>query len=205
MGLYRERILPLLVDWTLDDGIVREQRRLALSGLRGTVLEVGLGTALNLPYYPTAVTRLIAVEPSRGMLRRAGARVAAAPFPVEFIGFDGEGRYPLAEGAVDAVVTTLTLCTIPEPERAIAEFRRVLKPGGEYRFLEHGASSSPGVLRWQNRLNPLQNVLGGGCNLNRPIDRLVGGGGFARLRLEQFTLPKVPRIVGTAYRGVAVK
>jgi ubiquinone/menaquinone biosynthesis C-methylase UbiE len=139
------------------------------------------------------------------MLRRAQKRLLAAPFPVEFADFDDQGRYPLGDNTVDAVVTTLTLCTIPEPARAIAEFRRVLKPGGEYRFLEHGASTNPSVLRWQNRLNRVQNMIGGGCNLNRPIDRLVQGAGFAQVRFDRFELPKVPRIVGTAYRGMALK
>jgi SAM-dependent methyltransferase len=205
MGLYSECVLPALLDWTLDDAFTREQRSLTLAGLHGTVLEVGLGTALNLPHYPPQVTRLIAVEPSAGMQRRARGRIAAAPFPVEVIGFDGEGRYPLPDASVDAVVTTLTLCTIPDPGRALAEIRRVLKPGGPYRFYEHGAAQSPAVQRWQNRLNPIQNVIGGGCNLNRPIDRLVNAAGFADVRLERFDMPGVPRIVGSAYRGVGVK
>jgi ubiquinone/menaquinone biosynthesis C-methylase UbiE len=139
------------------------------------------------------------------MSRRARRRVAAAARPVQSLGFDAEGRYPLESGSVDAVVTTFTLCTIPEPARAIAEFRRVLKPGGEYRFLEHGASPDPAVLRWQNRLNPIQNVIGGGCNLNRPVERLVRESGFSTVRLEQFPFPKTPRIVGEFYRGTAVK
>jgi SAM-dependent methyltransferase len=204
MGFYAERVLPLLVDRSLDDPKIREERRRLLAGLRGIVLEVGFGTGLNLPWYPPEMTRLMVVEPSAGMSRRARGRAAAA-FPVEYVRFDADGHYSLETGSVDAVVTTFTLCTIPEPARAIAEFRRVLKPGGEYRFLEHGASPRPGVLWCQNLLNPVQNLIGGGCNLNRPIDRLVGGGEFAQVRLERDPLPKMPRIIGDLYRGVAVK
>lgn len=204
MGFYGEWVLPRLTEWSLGTGTVIKQRKLTLAGVHGTVLEIGMGSGLNLPLYPPEVTRVIAVEPSSGMNRLAAPRVAEAPFPVEYVGFDEEGRYPLADGSVDAVVSTWTLCTIPRPERALAEFRRVLRPGGRFHFLEHGAGLSPRVRRWQTRLNPIQNVLGGGCNLNREIDRLVEQAGFSDVAIERFWMKRTPRLLGELYRGTAV-
>lgn len=204
MGWYRERVLPLLVDWTLDTPVFREERRRALEGARGVVLEVGFGTGLNLAHYPPGVERLYAVEPSPGMRRRAARRLATAPFPVEWVGIEEGGGYPLPDDSVDTVVTTCTLCTLPAPAAAVAEFRRVLKPGGRYLFLEHGAAESRRLRRWQARLNPLQNRLGGGCHLDRPIDGLVRRS-FPGTPVARYRLPHAPRLLAQMYRGSATK
>ena len=203
MGFYEQRILPVLCDRSLGGEVMDQQRRETLAGVSGHVLEVGLGSALNLSCYPAGVERLTAVEPSRGMLRRAEQRIAAASFPVEIVTPTAEGGYPLEDGSVDAVVTTLTLCTLPDPAAALGEFRRVMGPAGAYFFLEHGAGESLGVRWFQDWLTPVQKRIGGGCHLNRPIEEIVRRAGFTEIELERYVLPKTPRIWGSMYRGRA--
>ena len=166
------------------------------------MLEVGFGSGLNLPFYPAAVTKVIGVDPSRTSARLARKRVEAAPFPVEIIGLSAE-KLPFDAGSIDTVVSTFTLCTIPDAASALREMRRVLKPGGRLHFVEHGLAEDPRVERWQRRLNGIQQVLFGGCNLNRPISRLIGLAGFETERLENDYLKGAPKFGGFLYRGVA--
>ena len=204
MALYTGRILPHLVHWTLSSGAFRELRRECVRGLSGTVLEVGFGSGLSLPGYPKDLARLWYVEPAEEARRMAQKAIAEAPFPVEHLGDTAES-IPLPDGAVDAVVSTWTLCTIPDVERALREMRRVLRPGGELRFVEHGRSPDPRVARWQDRLTPLQKKLAGGCHLNRPIDRLIEAAGFELDRIERFYLweGRGPKLATYLYAGVA--
>lgn len=203
MGVYRDRVLPHLVNVAMGRKPLRPLRARAAEGLVGEVLEVGFGTGHNLPYLPPTVTRLRAVEPSARSVRLAAARIAAAPFPVEVVGLDGES-VPLPDGCADAVLCTWSLCTIPHPERALREMARLLRPGGELHFLEHGKASEPAVLRWQRRLNPVQKRVAGGCHLDRDIPALLELGGFRLTALEHLYLPGEPRVVGSTYRGRAV-
>jgi ubiquinone/menaquinone biosynthesis C-methylase UbiE len=206
MPFYTDRVLPHLVHWTLRSGRFRRLRQECLQGLSGTVLEVGFGSGLNLPWYPREVNRLWFIEPSAEARRMAREAIAAAPFPVEPLGGPlgaGAEAIPLPDGAVDAAVSTWTLCTIPDVERALREMRRVLRPGGQFRFVEHGRSSEARVARWQDRLTPLQKKLAGGCHLNRPIDRLIEEAGFRLERINRF-YGKGPKIATYLYAGVAL-
>jgi SAM-dependent methyltransferase len=205
MSLYADWILPWLIEAQLGKPDIAATRAELLRGLSGEVLEVGFGSGLSLPHYPRAVTRLYVLDPHRPPLKRVAARIAAASFPVVTLPYPGDGPYPLAEGTVDAVVSFFTLCTIPDVAAALREMRRILKPGGTFAFLEHGASEQARVLAWQRRLTPLQKRIAGGCHLDRPIDRLVEAAGFAALNCERIRLPSVPGLAGRLYRGSAVR
>ena len=177
MGAYEEHVLPRIVDLAMSGAALGTLRERACAGLEGEVLEVGFGSGRNVPHYPPAVARVRAVDPATVGRKLAAARVAASSVPVEYVGLDGQ-RLPLDDDAVDHVLTTWTLCTIPDVEQALAEIRRVLRPGGTLHFVEHGKAPDRGVARWQDRLTPIQRRLFGGCHLNRPIDDLVSGAGL---------------------------
>ncbi len=202
MALYTDRILPHLVHWTLRGDTFQKLRQECVRGLSGTVLEVGFGSGLNLPWYPREVGKLWFVEPSREARRMARDAIAAVPFPVEPLGETAE-KIPLPDGSVDAVVSTWTLCTIPDVGRALAEMRRVLRPVGSFRFVEHGRLPDARVARWQDRLTPLQKRLAGGCHLNRPIDRLIEASGFRLERVDRFYVPG-PKVGTYLYAGTAI-
>ena len=161
MGFYEEQILPRLTDRVLRGQEAARLRARVTAGLSGEVLEVGFGSGLNMPYYPAAVTRVRAVDPSAVARKLAAERVATSTVPVEYIGADAQAL-PLADASVDHVVSILTLCTIPAVDRALAEIRRVLRPGGAFHFMEHGLSPDEAVARWQHRLTPLQRRVFGG-------------------------------------------
>ncbi|MEQ1793325.1 MAG: class I SAM-dependent methyltransferase [Nitrospira sp.] len=173
-----------------------------LHAARGEVLEIGLGTGLNLVHYPAGVLRLRAVDPAPLLPDRVAERSASAPFPVELSHTSAE-QLPYEDQSFDCVVSTWTLCTISDPVQALREVRRVLKPTGQFLFLEHGRSDDARTAIWQDRLNPIQQVIGCGCNLNRPIDRLIKEAGLHILQLDRFVMEGVPRIGGELYRGVA--
>ena len=156
-----------------------------------------------MPYYPPAVKRVRAVDPSAVARKLAAGRVAASTVPVEYIGVDARAL-PLGDASVDYVVSVLTLCTIPAVDRALAEIRRVLRPAGAFHFMEHGLSPEETVARWQHRLTPLQRRVFGGCHLSRPIGRLVADGGLELTRLDNYYV-KGPRAFGYMFDGVAGK
>lgn len=172
---------------------------------QGDVLEIGFGTALNLRYYGSAVTTLVGLDPmdvaNVGKVQR---RIQSAAFPIERKALRADGGLPFDRGRFDTVVTTWTLCSIPEVADALREMRRVLKPGGKYLFIEHGRAERDSTARWQDRINPLWNRVCDGCNINRKIDRLVLDGGFELMSLERFRA-KGPGIVAQMYRGVATR
>jgi SAM-dependent methyltransferase len=167
----------------------------------GVVLEVGVGSGLNIPLYGPEVRTLYALDPSEGLLQRARPRAARVAFSVEFLCRSAEA-IPLGEASVDDVVTTWTLCTIPDPIAALQEMHRVLRPEGRLIFVEHGRSPDPAVVRWQDRLTPLWRRVAGGCHLNRPIDRLLQLGGFEVLEMNPGYLAG-PRVGAYLYRGIA--
>ncbi len=204
MGLYERYILPSLIEKSCGAGVIMKQRAAIVPQAEGRVLEVGLGSGLNLAFYdPAKVSEVIGLEPSEGMRIKARKRADECLVPLSFIDLPGE-EIPLDDNAVDTVVLTYTLCTIPDALAALGQMRRVLKPGGRLLFSEHGEAPDAGVRKWQGRLNPIWGVIGGGCHLNRPIDRLIGSGGFRVDALETGYLPKVPRFSGFNYRGSAV-
>lgn len=204
MGLYRDHVLPRWVDRIMGAEELRVRRPRCLAGVRGRVLEIGFGSGHNLPFYPPEVNELLALEPSPLSRKLAAKRVAAASFPVTFLGCAAE-HIPLEDASMDFVVSTCTLCTIPDVAAALREVRRVLEPGGRLHFLEHGRAPQARLARWQNRLNPIQKLLAGGCHLNRPIDELLQAAGFALDVLEHEFLPKAPRVAGYLYAGRASK
>lgn len=203
MGLYATCIFPRLMDWGMGRSRFQRLRSELLRSARGEVLEIGLGTGLNLPHYPAGVSRLRAVDPAPLLPDRVAERSANVGFPVE-LSRTGAEQLPYPDRSFDCVVSTWTLCTIPDPIQALREVRRVLKPTGRFLFLEHGRSDEARTAIWQDRLNPIQNVLGCGCNLNRRIDRLVREAGLHILQLDRFVMDGVPRIGGELYRGVAM-
>jgi ubiquinone/menaquinone biosynthesis C-methylase UbiE len=203
MGWYEDRVLPRVVDLALGGKQFDRLRARVAGGLAGEVLEVGFGSGRNVPHYPAAVTRVRAVDPATRGRELAAHRVAASPVPVEYVGLDGEAL-PLDDESVDHALTTWTLCTIPAVDRALGEIRRVLRPGGALHFVEHGRAPDPRVVRWQDRLTPIQRRLFGGCHLNRPIDTLVSDAGLTITRLDTYYVPG-PKTFGSMFEGVAAK
>ena len=181
------------------------QRRELLAGVGGDVLEIGFGSGLNLPFYTPGVKSLTAVEPSAGMTKRARGRIEAAGIPVRTVAADASRPLPLADASFDSVVSTWTLCTIPDVASALREVHRVLRQGGRFYFVEHGLSPDPAVARWQRRLNPINRRIGGGCNLDRDIESILRDSPLSVERLETLYLPHVPRLGGYTYRGAARK
>lgn len=178
MGLYRDKILPRVIDKALDNEGVAEWRSRAIEGLTGVVVEPGFGSGLNVPLYPPEVTKVYAIDPAQIGEELASERLAASSVPVEFVGLDGQ-RLPLDDDSCDSALLTFTLCTIPDPALALAELRRVLRPGRRLHFVEHGASPDAGVLKWQYRIDPVQRRVFDGCHVSRPIADLVRNAGFA--------------------------
>jgi ubiquinone/menaquinone biosynthesis C-methylase UbiE len=205
LGFYDRVILPRLTDLSCGTKPVRYQRRKVVPLAEGRVLEIGVGSGLNLPHYdPAKVERVFALEPSAAMLARAKERIEAAPFPVEPLGLEGEA-IPLDDKSVDTVLITYTLCTIPGVIAALEGMRRVLRPAGRLIFCEHGLAPDPGVARWQHRLNPLWKRFAGGCNLDRDIPALIKQGGFAIEQIDTMYLPgpKMLRFGAFNYWGTA--
>jgi ubiquinone/menaquinone biosynthesis C-methylase UbiE len=202
MSFYERRILPYLLNIALDTKGTREQRQRSLRGVGGAVLEIGFGSGHNLPYYPAGVTKIVAVDPSHTSAHLARKRIAAASFPVEFVGLSAE-RLPVADASFDSVVSTFTLCTVPDVSAALTELRRALKPEGRFYFVEHGRADDPRVARWQDRLNGIEKRVFGGCHLNRNISALLTAAGFEIERLEHGYLQGAPKFAGFLYRGVA--
>lgn len=205
MGFYSRHILPRLLNAAMSAKPITYQRRKVVPEAEGRVLEIGFGAGHNLPFYNAGkVSRLWALEPAEEMRKRAAARVAASPIPVEFLDLPGE-RIPLANDSADTVLVTYTLCTIPDVAKALGEMRRVLRPAGRMIFCEHGAAPDPGVRRWQDRLTPIWKRIGGGCHLNRPIPELIRDAGLRVESLETMYLPSTPRFAGFNYWGTATR
>jgi ubiquinone/menaquinone biosynthesis C-methylase UbiE len=183
VGFYREHVLPRLVDRACGTGELRRWRRQVTAGLSGTVVEIGFGSGLNMPAYPPEVHLVYAVEPAMTARRLAEERIAESHVHVEHIGLQGES-IPLDDASCDGALSTFTLCTIPGVEAALAEVRRVLRPGGRFHFLEHGLSPDASVASWQRRLEPAQKLLADGCHLTRNPGDLVRAAGFEIERLE---------------------
>jgi ubiquinone/menaquinone biosynthesis C-methylase UbiE len=200
VNVYEQYVLPRLIHWAGSGKIATAERRKFIPLASGTVLEVGIGSGLNLPFYGPQVQRLYALDPSRELWKMARQRVRKAPFPVEFLAASAE-RIPLEDMRVDTVVTTWTLCTIPNPLKALTDMRRVLKPEGRLIFVEHGRSPDPGVLAWQNRLTPMWNRIAGGCHLNRQIDELIADAGFDIAQIER-GYSRGPKPVTYLYKGL---
>jgi SAM-dependent methyltransferase len=204
MKLYSRVIFPRFCDWVMSDPRMVKLRNEVLADVGGEILEIGFGTGLNLAHYPKHVGRITTVDPNPGMNRLARRRIADSGIAVDQRAAKGEGL-PFEGESFDCVVSTWTLCSIPEVGRALGEVYRVLRPSGRFIFLEHGLGIDTRVQRWQRRINPIQRLLGDGCRLDLDVPAIVGSQPFNDIRVDRFEMDRVPRTHGTMYRGFAVK
>ncbi len=204
MGIYQKFILPHLINLSMSNKECARRRSQVIPKAHGRVLEVGVGSDFNLPFYdPSKVTQVYGVDPSPELLKMARKKAKQVSVPVELLNQSAE-HLSLESEAMDTVVITWTLCSIPDVLRALAEMRRVLKPAGDLIFVEHGLSPEPKVSAWQNRLNRPWRAVAGGCNINRKMDSLILSAGFALIELETEYLPG-PTMFTYTYRGQAWK
>ena len=204
MGFYSQRIVPWLCDFSLDRPLVTRYRRELLAQADGNILEIGFGTGLNLACYPEPVRKITIVDPNPGMHRRAQQRVAETGMAVDQRVISGE-QLPFDDGAFDCVVSTFTLCSIPDVSQALREVHRVLKTPGKFLFLEHGLSPDRKVQKWQRRLNWLQMRLADGCRLDRDMRALITALPFVSVTMDGFYLENTARTHGYMYRGTAIR
>ena len=202
MRFYQKWVLPCLLDLAMRNSRLAGYRHATIKVARGRVLEIGVGSGLNLPIYGAAVDQVYGIDPSPELLDRASTRIGEARVPVLLVRASAE-QLPFADTAFDTLVMTWTLCSIPNPSAALAEIRRVLKPGGRLMFVEHGLSPEPGIIRWQHRLTPYWRRIGGGCHLDRKMDDLIRSAGFRIDALETGYM-KGPKPWTFMYRGSAI-
>ena len=203
MGLYGDQVLPRVMNVLMRGGELPQARARVATGLSGEVLEVGFGSGLNVEHYPSGVTRVLAVDPAKTGRKLAAQRVAESQVPIDYIGLDGQSL-PLPDESVDHALTTWTLCTIPDPDQALREINRVLRPGGTLHFIEHGLSPDTKVARWQDRLDPVQRTVAGGCHLARPIDTIVADSGLELTRLDTYYMSGF-KFLNYSFEGIATK
>jgi ubiquinone/menaquinone biosynthesis C-methylase UbiE len=204
MGIYQDKVLPRIQDKVMNSKGNAAVRERVCAGLSGDVVEVGFGTGLNAPHYPSEVRKILAVEPSDLCMRIAGRRIASTEVAVERAGLTGESL-DLPTGQFDGVLSTWTLCTIPDIDAALQELLRVLKPGGDFHFVEHGRSPDDAVRRWQHRIEPIQKRVGGGCHLTRRISERFEVAGFRMEKLDTYYFEGEPRPFGYTFEGRATK
>jgi len=202
MGLYAKYIWPVLIDVGMRNKDTTRLRAAWIPHARGDVLEIGIGSGLNLPYYSPDVQRVYGVDPSLELQRMARKRAAAGRLLVEFLAQSAEQPLPLPNASIDSVVVTWALCSIPDVSPALQQMRRVLKPSGRLIFLEHGRAADPRVVAWQDRLTPLWKRFTGGCHLNRKVDELIAAAGFRITELKTCYVPG-PRPMTYTYQGCA--
>ena len=204
MGFYSHVIFPRLCDWVLRDPRVAQRRQELLAHARGRILEIGIGTGLNLQHYPDHVRRITAIDPNAGMRRLARRRMERSGMVVD-MNLGCAESLPFGDAAFDGVVSTFTLCSVDDVEAALDEIYRVLRPGGHFLFLEHGLSPDQAVQRWQRRLNWLQARLGDGCRLDRNFRVLLAKQPFVSVQATESYLERGPKTHGYLYQGVAMK
>jgi ubiquinone/menaquinone biosynthesis C-methylase UbiE len=202
-GFYGERILPWIINAACGMKSADPLRQRVCQGLEGDVVEIGFGSGLNVAFYPSAVSRVAAVEPSAVAWRLARKRLSATEIPVQWSGTDGQAL-PFPDDSYDAAISTWTLCTIGDVAAALREVRRVLKPGRTLHFVEHGLAPDERVRRWQRRLEPIQKKAFGGCHLTRPVVDLLVEAGFTISELDVFYEKGAPKSLGATSLGVAV-
>jgi len=204
MAIYREQLLPRFQDLVMRRKATRPVRARVCEGLQGDIVEIGFGTGLNAPFYPDGLTKVLAVEPSTVCMRIAEPRINNTSAQVELAGLTGE-RLDLPSESFDGVLSTWTLCTIPNLENALEEIRRVLKPDGSFHFVEHGHAPDERVAEWQRRLEPLNKRLAGGCHLTRRISESIEEAGFTLDQLDTYYFKGEPKPFGYTFEGRAAK
>lgn len=200
MKFYKKYILPRFLNLTMKNTNNNKERSIVATQAIGTVLEIGFGSGLNIPFYKN-VNKLYALDPSAELFALAKERIHSATFPVEYLQAGAE-KIPLADNSVDTAISTWNLCSIPSPELALKEIKRVLKPEGKFIFIEHGKSPKNIVNLWQNWLTPFSKCLAGGCYLNRNVEKLISDAGFDIVSLEKYS--QTPKILNFMYRGVVI-
>ena len=204
MGMYKKYIFPFLLELGMSRSVLERHRRDVLAEVDGEILEIGFGTGINLSFYPEHVRRITIVESNIGMNSKANKRIKSSPIEVDIHTLSADSL-PFADGTFESVVSTYTLCSISNIDKALSEIKRVLRPGGRFFFLEHGLSPDPNVQKWQNRFNSINKALADGCNLNRNIRELIECHNLQISKLENFYLEKTPKIGGYTYKGTALK
>lgn len=202
MGFYNTQILPRVLDWAMQDKTLIPLRKEVLSSAKGRVVEIGFGAGANLPYYPSAVESIVAIENSEAVLKRAKKRLSTFPGKIETLAVTA-AEIPLDAHSVDFVVSTFTLCSIADTAKLLRELKRILKKDGTLLFLEHGLAPERSVQKWQNRLNPIQNKIAGGCNLNRNILGLFADACWDVVSKKNFYLQGSPKVFGYLSQGQA--
>jgi len=202
MGFYARRVLPHIINLTMKNKDATRLREAWIPRARGEVLEIGIGSGLNLPFYSSEVERVYGVEPSLALQEMARRKETAGRSKVEFLSQSAEDPLPLPDQSIDTIVMTWTLCSIPDAPKALAQMKRVLKAHGRLLFIEHGRAPDPRVVAWQDRFTPIWKKIGGGCHLNRKIDELIAAAGFQIGELKTFYLPG-PRPMTNTYQGFA--
>jgi ubiquinone/menaquinone biosynthesis C-methylase UbiE len=203
MGFYADVILPKLCNLAMRNRRLVPYRERVVAAAQGRVLEIGIGSGLNLPFYGAAVREVLGLEPAPRLIGMAQRAARAVSIPVSFIEGSAEA-IPLDDHSIDCVVTTWTLCTIPHAAGALGEMRRVLRPGGQFLFVEHGLAPDESVRRWQDRLTPMWKLITGGCHMNRPIRVLIEDAGFRCERIETGYMPG-PKPLAFLYEGRAAR
>jgi ubiquinone/menaquinone biosynthesis C-methylase UbiE len=202
MGLYAKYVLPHVINLVMRNKDMTRLRAESVPQARGEVLEIGIGSGLNLPFYSSQVHRVYGVDPSLELQRMAVKKKSAVPFEVTFFRQSAEQILPLDDSTIDTIVMAWSLCSIPNPAAALQQMRRVLRPHGRMIFIEHGRSPDPNIMHWQDRITPIWKRIGGGCHLNRKIDELIKAAGFHITDQNHFYLPG-PRPMTYTYQGVA--
>jgi ubiquinone/menaquinone biosynthesis C-methylase UbiE len=205
LSFYDKYILPKFLNCACGSKPINYQREKIVPLAEGTVLDVGIGSGLNIPYYnKSKIKYLYGLDPSIELLNLAKPLAKKNELEIEFLECGAEA-IPLPNDSIDTVVITYTLCTIPDTQLSNEEIMRVLKPNGKLLFCEHGLAPDINVVKWQNRINPIWNKIAGGCNLNRDIPKLIRSSGFKILNMEEMYLPSTPKFAGYNYWGVAKK
>ncbi len=202
MGFYARHVLPHIINMAMKNQDATRLRAVWVPQASGEVLEIGIGSGLNLPFYSGEVRRVVGVEPSLALQKMARERETARHTKVEFLSQSAEDALPLPDRSIDTIVMTWTLCSIPNASKALAQMKRVLKTEGRLLFIEHGRAPDPHVVAWQDRLTPVWKRIGGGCHLNRKIDELISDAGFKIAELKTCYLPG-PRPMTYTYQGFA--